>query len=102
MRRNTMEKLYLALKYEKPEIILPNSNLFRMQFENEEVAEIFEVLKENYGVEILYDKAMLNNCRLTTSMSDEGLYERIQVICKAIGASYSVKDAVISIESNGC
>jgi transmembrane sensor len=87
---------------ENPEIILPNSNLFRMQFENAEVAEIFQVLEENYGVEILYDKALLNDCKLTTSMSDEGLYERIQVICKAIGATYSVKDAVISIKSNGC
>jgi len=87
---------------EKPEIILPNSNLFRMQFENAEVAEIFEVLEENYGVEILYNKALLNNCKLTTSMSDEGLYERIEVICKAIGASYSVEDAVITIKSNGC
>jgi hypothetical protein len=87
---------------EKPEIILPNSNLFRMQFENAEVAKIFAVLEENYGVDIRYDKDLLNNCKLTTSMSDEGLYERIEVICKAIGASYSISDAVITIRSNGC
>ncbi len=87
---------------EKPEIILPQSNLFRMKFENAEVAQIFKVLEENYGVEIRYDKNLLKNCRLTTSMSDEGLYERIEVICKAIGASYSCNDAVITIKSNGC
>lgn len=86
----------------KPEIVLPNSNLFRMQFENADVTEIFEVLKENYGVEIRYDKNILDHCKLTTSMSDEGLYERIEVICKAIGASYSISDAVITIRSNGC
>ncbi|MEX2234284.1 MAG: FecR domain-containing protein [Cyclobacteriaceae bacterium] len=88
---------------EKPEIILPDSNLFRMQFENADVGEIFEVLEENYGIEIRYDKVLLNNCKLTTSMSDEGLYERIEVICKAIGASYTIDDdAVITIKSNGC
>ena len=87
---------------EKPEIILPDSELFRMQFENVQVARIFEMLAKNYGVDIRYDEELLNNCRLTTSMSDEGLYERIEVICKAIGASYSIEDAVISIQSNGC
>ena len=87
---------------ENPEIILPNSNLFRMRFENAEVSQIFDVLAENYGVDIRYDEELLNDCRLTTSMSDEGFYERIEVICKAIGATYSVEDAVISIQSNGC
>lgn len=87
---------------EKPEIILPHSDLFRMQFENTEVSKIFKVLEENYGVEIRYDENLLKNCRLTTSMSDEGLYERIEVICKAIGASYWCNDAVITIKSNGC
>jgi transmembrane sensor len=88
---------------EKPEIIIPDSDLFRMQFENAEISKIFDVLEENYGVEIRFDKTVLNNCRLTTSMSDEGLYDRIEVICKAIGASYSIDDdAVITIHSDGC
>lgn len=87
---------------DKPEIILPDSHLFRMKFENTPVPEIFEMLKKNYGVEIQYDKMLMTNCKLTTSMSDEGLYERIEVICKAIGASYTVHDAVIVIKSNGC
>lgn len=87
---------------EKPEIILPNSDLFSMQFDNAEVTEIFQVLEENYGIQIRYDENIMHACRLTTSMSDEGLYERIEVICKAIGASYSVSDAVITIKSNGC
>ena len=88
---------------DEPEIVLPNSNLFKMQFENADVTDIFDVLAENYGVAISYDKEILRNCKLTTSMSDEGLYERIEVICKAIGASYLIDDdAVITIKSHGC
>lgn len=87
----------------EPEIILPDSDLFRMQFDNTEVVEIFKVLEENYGVEIRYEAADLKHCRLTTSMSDEGLYERIEIICKAIGASYAISDdAAITISSKGC
>jgi hypothetical protein len=88
---------------EKPEIVVPNSDLFKMQFENAEVSEILDVLEVNYGVTFNYDRSKLSNCRLTTSMSEEGLYERIEVICRAIGASYSIDDdAVITINSNGC
>lgn len=87
----------------QPEIILPNSDLFKMQFENAEVTAILDVLQRNYGVEIRFDRHVLGNCKLTTTMSDEGLYERIAVICKAIGAAYSIdEDAVITIKSDGC
>lgn len=99
---NRSKDVVLKQLVEKPEIIIRNSTLFRMQFDNTEVAEIFGVLEENYGVEIRYDKDIMKACKLTTSMSDEGLYERIEVICKAIGASYSMEDAVITIKSNGC
>lgn len=87
---------------EKPEIILPEPTLFKMSYDGAPVTKIFEVLEENYGVDIEFDEDALSNCVLTTSMSDEGLYERIEIICKAIGAEYTVTDAVISIKSNGC
>ena len=64
--------------------------------------KILDVLMENYGVDIQYDAQKLTNCTLTTSLNNEGLYERINVICKAIGATYEIVDTVIYIESNGC
>jgi transmembrane sensor len=85
-----------------PEIILAQSDLFRMSFDEAPVATIFDVLKENYGIDIVYDKDTLNKCTLTTAMSDEGLFERIEVICKAINATYRIDDGVILIESPGC
>jgi transmembrane sensor len=85
-----------------PEVILSKSTLFTMHYDGSPVTKIFQVLEENYGVEINYDEELLKNCVLTTTMSDEGLYERIEVICKAIGAHYTVEDAVIFVKSNGC
>jgi transmembrane sensor len=86
----------------EPEIILPNSKLFKMSFDEVPVTKIFKVLEENYGVDIVYDEAALKKCTLTTAMSDEGLYQRIEVICRAIKAEYTVTDAVIFIKSPGC
>lgn len=100
---NRVEEVVSKQLVEHPEIVLSDSKLFTMQFENTEVSEIFDILQKNYGVEIRFDKIILGNCRLTTSMSDEGLYERIAVICKAIGASWKIDvDAAITITSNGC
>jgi len=87
---------------EKPEIILPEPTLFKMVYDGAPVTKIFEVLEENYGIDIEYDEALLSGCVLTTNMSDEGLYERIEVICKAINADYTISDAVIIIKSRGC
>ncbi len=95
------EKVYKQLVAE-PEIILPQPTLFKMTYDGAPVTTIFKVLEENYGVDIVYDEKALASCVLTTSMSDEGLYERIAIICKAINAEYTVTDAVIYIKSNGC
>ena len=98
-RRN--EKVVKQL-VEDPQIILPQSNLFKMSFDEVPVTKIFKVLEQNYGVDIVYDEEALKRCTLTTAMSDEGLYQRIEVICKAIKAEYTVDDAVIYIKSRGC
>jgi len=98
-RRN--EKVVKQL-VENPQIILPKSNLFKMSFDEVPVTKIFKVLEDNYGVLIVYDEEALKKCTLTTAMSDEGLYQRIEVICKAIKAEYSLDNAVIVIKSRGC
>ena len=87
---------------EKPEIILAKPTLFKMQYDGAPVLKIFEVLEENYGVDFVLDEELLAECALTTSFTDEGLYERIEVICKAIGAQYEIANAVIFIDSDGC
>jgi ferric-dicitrate binding protein FerR (iron transport regulator) len=87
---------------EKPEIVVQDSKLFRMSFEEHPVSGIFGVLEEHYGVDIVYDEETLKRCTLTTAMSDEGLYQRIEVICKAIKAKYTVAEGMIFIESPGC
>ena len=87
---------------EKPEIILAKPTLFKMQYDGAPVLKIFEVLEENYGVDFVLDEKLLAECALTTSFTDEGLYERIEVICKAIGAQYEIANAVIFIDSDGC
>jgi hypothetical protein len=86
----------------EPQIILEKPTLFETQYDGAPVVKILNVLEENYGIDIEFDEEALSNCILTTSMSEEGLYERIEIICKAIGAKYEVTDTAIFIRTAGC
>jgi len=99
---NTAADLFSKKLVAQPEVILKKPILFETQYDGAPVGKIFSVLEQNYGIDIHYDEKVLSNCILTTSMAEEGLYERIQIICKAIGAEYEITDASITIKSNGC
>ncbi|MEO7992326.1 MAG: FecR domain-containing protein [Chryseolinea sp.] len=86
---------------EKPEIVLPQPT-FKMNYSNAPVTEIFEALEESYGVDIQFDKEALSACTLTTDLSEEGLYERIEIICNALGATYTSIGTAIVIEATRC
>ena len=99
----TMDDELLRKKLvDKPILVLEKPTLFEMEYDGVPVVKIFNALKDNYGVDIAFDSEKLSACILTTSLADEGLYERIEIICKAIGAHYKIVDAVIVIESDGC
>jgi ferric-dicitrate binding protein FerR (iron transport regulator) len=71
-------------------------------FDNVPISKVFKTFEDAYGVDILYDEELLGNCRLSAEMSDEPLFEKLRLICKTLGGSYSVIDAQIVIQSGGC
>lgn len=99
---NTIQDNFFKKIVAEPQIILAKPTLFEMNYDGMPVDQIFEVLEANYGIDIVFDKEMLSSCTLTTSMAEEGFYERVAIICHAIGAQYDVKDATIIVKSAGC
>ena len=86
----------------KPRAILPEEEIRRMRFEEAPVTEIFKALEKIYGVEIDFDEALFSNCRLTTVVSRDDLYSRLDIICNVIGTSYTLHADRIVIEAAGC
>ncbi|RFS17435.1 FecR family protein [Emticicia sp. C21] len=86
----------------KPTILLNTQELQKFSFKNAPVDEIFSALQKAYGVEIIYDKEVMSNCRLTTSLTNETLFEKLDIICAALDATYKLIDAQVVITSNGC
>jgi len=99
---NTTQEYFSKKLVAEPQLILEKPTLFETQYDGAPVNKILEVLEQNYGIDIQYDEEALSNCILTTSMAEEGLYERIEIICKAIGAQFELDDTRIVIKSNGC
>ncbi len=99
---NTSQEYFSKKLVDEPQIILEKPTLFETQYDGAPVIKILEVLEQNYGIDIQYDEQALSNCILTTSMAEEGLYERVEIICKAIGAQFEIEDTRIVIKSNGC
>ncbi|MCF2444922.1 FecR domain-containing protein [Dyadobacter sp. CY345] len=66
------------------------------------IKDVFEALEKSYGVKILFDAETMKDCYLTASLSDEPLFEKVDLICRTINARYEQLDASIIIYSKGC
>ncbi|QIP11374.1 DUF4974 domain-containing protein [Spirosoma aureum] len=87
---------------DKPIPIIPQTELLQFSFRNARLPEIFQAIEKTYGVELIFDEQQLSNCRLTTSLENENLFEKMDILCEAIGATYKLVDAQIIINSKGC
>jgi transmembrane sensor len=96
------EERFSRTLVEKPAVLLSQEELQQFAFEDAPVNHIFEALEKAYGVDIVFDEEVLATCHLTTSLSAETLFDKLEVICEAIGATYKVVDAQVVISSKGC
>src|SRR5690606_4693544 len=57
--------------------------LTEMHFEETPVTEVLRELSTAYDIAIDFQEEVLANCVLTSSFYEEGLYDRVDVICTA-------------------
>ncbi len=71
-------------------------------YERTPIGEVFASLQKMYEIPILYDADMLSGCQLTAELGNEPFFEKLMLICRAIDASYEVKDGKIEIKGRKC
>jgi len=72
-------------------------------FDKQPVSKVLQALEKAYGIDILYDSDKLTNCTITVTFYQESLYEKLAVLSKALGATYSpTANAQILFHSDGC
>jgi transmembrane sensor len=91
---------------ENPAVISKNQpqNLMQQQFifNANNATQVFESIEKAYGVDIVFDENLLSQCQFTGNITDESLYEKLDIICKTIEAQYQILDAQVIITSKGC
>jgi hypothetical protein len=87
---------------ENPQIVIPREQVRLMRFEEAPVTAIFKALEKAYGVKIEFDEAIFSSCELTTVISEDGIYNRLDIICDAIGTTYKLLEDRIAISGTGC
>ncbi len=87
---------------EEPLPVITTQQVEKLYLEDQPVIAVFKLIEQRYGIKMLYNEDLLESCIITTSLGNESLYDKLDVICKTIGASYKEIDAQIIIESQGC
>ena len=82
----------------KPTLLRPQT----FEFEERPVSEVLNALEKAYGVDILYDKAKLTGCTVSISFENETLFEKLDMLCKSLGARYTLTNEKIAFRSTGC
>ncbi len=85
-----------------PQPVISFDKIKTVRFEDAPVIEIIKALEKLYGIKIELDEKKFAECTLTTSVTDGGIYNRLDKICKAIGATYSIEETHILIAGKGC
>ncbi|WP_266364629.1 FecR family protein [Tellurirhabdus rosea] len=71
-------------------------------FDETPVVSVLERLKATYGIDIIYNAELLADCQLTASLTEETLFQKLDVITQSIGASYEVVEGQVIITGRGC
>lgn len=71
-------------------------------FDDRPVTEVLAALEKAYGVHIVYDAPALAGCSVTLHLPEVSLYDKLDVLCKTLGATYAKSDTQILFRSPGC
>ncbi|MDQ1086523.1 FecR family protein [Siphonobacter sp. SORGH_AS_1065] len=82
--------------------VLAKSASSAFVFRNASVKDVFSAIEKAYGVHIIYDEDTFRHCQLNADLSDEPLYQKMEIITKSIEARYQVVDAQFVISGEGC
>jgi transmembrane sensor len=71
-------------------------------FNETSLVEVLEKLERVYGIEIHNKDENINSCTFTGDITEEGLYQKLDIICQAIGATYTINGIKILILGGHC
>lgn len=87
---------------ENPVMVLSGDADKNLLYEDVPLEKVFTQLGRNYGISIVYDNESLLKCTITADLRNVPFYEKLDLLCKAVGAKYEIIDGQVVIQANGC
>jgi len=87
---------------ENPVMVAPPSARSAFVFDETPLPRVFDALEKAYSVDIVYDESLFANCPLTATLTDQPLFEKLDIICRVSQVQYAVLDGQIIIQGQGC
>lgn len=87
---------------DNPTMIVPDIAEKSLVYDDYPLEKVLDQLGKNYGINIFFDNEILKPCTITADLRNLSFYERLDLICKAIGARYELIDGQVVIQTNGC
>ena len=81
-----------------PSLVKPLSTLKQLRFVEAPISDIFEALEKVYEVSIRFDEETLGECPLTTTLTQQTLFETLDMIFTSVGLSYEEVEGDIVIK----
>lgn len=98
-RQNTLNKTAVA---DAALVEPPAITSAALNFDEAPVTQVLDSLAGMYTVDIRYDHTLLAKCRVTVSLEQESLYDKLQLLCKVLDATFETHENVIYIKAQGC
>ncbi|MBC7651968.1 MAG: FecR family protein [Deinococcales bacterium] len=94
-------RTFVASIVEKP-IPVKSKTAETFLFDNENIGKVLASISNTYAIEIVVENENTNNCTFTGNITNQDLYQKLDVICKSVNAIYEVKGTKILIKGTGC
>jgi type II secretory pathway component GspD/PulD (secretin) len=71
-------------------------------FEDAQLSQVLQRLKESYMIDFEIESDAFEHCVFTGDINDLPLHTQLNLVCKAVNASYEQRGTVIFLYGSGC
>lgn len=92
------DKTLMASIVSNPVVVSTQPINFR--YENTSIDSVFKSIEQAYGINIIFDEKSLAKRTFTATLTTETMFEKMDIICKALNARYEIIDGKIAVNPN--
>lgn len=86
----------------KPILLRPEVITNHFAYDETPLSNVLRQLEQAYNIHFQFDEEILKNCKITATLSNESLYDKLNLLCKITGTTYEIVDGQIVIDARGC